>query len=233
MIRRTVADPKLLAALRGRARREGGTLTDLFVAGSMKALEEWNGARGTVPAAMMHALAVNQRRRAVSEGFQGNPMSMVTVPSREADRRTPDAALAHAVRTRAGKLAAGHDVALIRLAEAIRGPMSYVPPRVRGELTRRFVVRPLSLFITNPGILWPVVADGRVTGGMAITNVGGAEVTGFHLSVGGTEANPLAMILTTFRGALHVDCTVGRHRLTESEARGYLDVVLRRVAGFA
>jgi hypothetical protein len=239
MIRRTVDDPNLLAALRARARREGGTLTDLFVAGSMKALEEWNGARGKVPTAMVHALAVNQRRRTkAGGGFQGNPMSMVTVPSREGDRRTPDAALAHAVKTRAGKLAAGHDVALIRLAESMRAPMSYIPPRARGALTRSLVVRPLSLFITNPGILWPVVVGGRPTGETAITRIGGADVVGaevaaFHLSVGGTEANPLAMILTTFRGTLHVDCTVGRHRLREDEARGYLDLVLRRVFDYA
>jgi hypothetical protein len=41
------------------------------------------------------------------------------------------------------------------------------------------------------------------------------------------------MILTTFRGTLHVDCTVGRHRLREDEARGYLDLVLRRVFDYA
>ena len=233
MIRRVIEDPAELRAMRGRARRAGGSLSDLFLAGAMTALDQWNAARGAPPDAMVHGLAVSQRLRGRDDGaFRGNPVSMVTVPSARADRATPEAALRHAVATRTGKLAAGHDVALIEAADRFHALVGWMPLSFRRRLQRALMVRPLSLFITNPGILWPRVKDGRPTGETALAQAGDFELEDIHLSVGGTRVNPMAMILKTFRGRLYVACTVGRHLLREEEARAYADLVYRKVLGF-
>ena len=233
MIRRVIDDPVELRALRDRARHARGSLSDLFVAGSMMALDEWNTGRGAPPTVMVHGLAVSQRRRRAADGrFRGNPVSMVSVPSARADRATPEAALRHAVATRQGKLAAGHDVALIEAAHRFHALVGWMPLSLRGRLQRAAIVRPLSLFITNPGVLWPAAAGGRPTGETALVRAGDAELTDIHLSVGGTPTNPMAMILKTFRGRLHVSCTVGRHRLREQEARAHADLIYRKVLDF-
>ena len=231
IVRQVIDDPAEQEAIRRAAREAGGSVSDLFTAAMMGALDEWNASRGEPPTVMLHGMAVNQRlrRRYETDALRGNPMSMIGVPSDREHRRTPAETLAHVVETRTAKLAAGHDVALGILGEKLRGAVRWMPIGLRRRLLRKITVSPLSAFVTNPGILWPEIDGERLTGQTVIREVGGAEMVDVHLSVGTTERNGIALILITCLGRMFAIYTIGLHRVTEDDGCAFAASVLERV----
>ena len=118
MIRYYFDDPVLQKALRERARRDGGTFSDLCLAAAKLALQEWNEGRGKPPQVMHHWLAVNQRLRQArtQTSTQNNPLIAIDIPSLPADRKDAQALLRHVISHRVRMLDGGFDVALHRLA---------------------------------------------------------------------------------------------------------------------
>ena len=234
MVRYIMEDPATCLALRDRARREGGTVSDLALAASKLAIDEWNAGRNAPHEIMWHGLAVNQRlrRSAVETKGQGNPMSAVSIASNSYDRRDPSALLRMVIAMRKYKMEQGHDIALGRVSRAILTFGRYLPMSVRYNVIRHLMDMKITFFVTNLGVVWPKMVNGRPTGQTAITRVGEMELVDIHSNVGSTAKNPMGLILRTFRGRLYLIFAVGRHGVTDQDARDFSKLVVGKVLAY-
>lgn len=234
LVRHIIDDPALQKALRDRARAAGGTLTDLMVAGSKLAIDEWNQSRNAPHDIMIHGIAVNQRlRRDPAETKdQGNPMSGIGIPSNSGHRRDPEALLGYIIEQRKLRLALGHDLTLAQISRAIMRASHLLPPRLRRWALRPIIDMKLSHFITNLGLIWPQVENGKFTGDSAIRRVGELDLLNMYSCVGTTEKNPQVLILRSFLGRLYMDMSYGRWGVNEADAKAFSQLVYDKVIGY-
>lgn len=234
IVRTIIKDKKLQAAMRDRARREGGTLSDLLLASSKLALEQWNLEHGAPAQTMNHGLAVNQRlRRALTETEgQGNPMSAISIPSNPQERRDPVELLRYVVQTRKRKLAEGHDLALAAFVRKVLTVGRLLPFAVRYRWLRLILDRPISFFVTNLGVVWPVIENGRPTGETAVRQVGEMNLLDIHACVGSTETNPVGLIARTFLSRLYLVLVVGRHKINDQDAADFSRLLMRKITDY-
>ncbi|MBZ0271714.1 hypothetical protein K8I61_06735 [bacterium] len=234
MIRRIIGDERLQAAFRERARREGGTLSDLALAASKLALEEWNSARGAPPGVMAHGVAVNQRarRRATDTAGQGNPMSAIIVASNAGERGSATGLLRRVVGERIEQMDLGMDVRMARIAAGAMLLTRALPVKTRHAVLRPLFDMPGSFFLTNLGIVWPEIIDGKPTGETMLREAGGLELLEIHGSVGTTPNNALALILRTFRRRLYLTFAVGGHKINRADGQAFADLVVSKMLGY-
>ncbi len=228
LVRHIVDDPALQRAYRDRARRDGGSLSDLMLAAAVRALDEFNGARGADHEIMLTFLAVNQRlRRPVEEtAAQGNPMGAIAISSNSADRRDPEALLRHVIAERKRKMAAGYDYLLPWLGSRLIAASRLLPYGWRARALRPFFDARLSFGVTNLGVVLPRMVDGRPTGETAIREAGGMELVDVHTSVGATVKNSGGLILRTFLNRLYFVFPFSRHMTTDEDAEAFARLVL-------
>jgi hypothetical protein len=228
IVRHIIEDRALQQAFRERARRDGGSVTDLFLAASKKALDEFNGARGADHDIMLHGLAVNQRVRRPQEetAGQGNPMGGIGIGSNEAERRDPAALLRWVIAERKRKMAAGHDYWLSWFGRQLVAASRVLPLRARPRVLRPVFDIRISYFVTNLGVVLPRMENGRPTGETAIREAGRMELVDVHNSVGATEKNAGALILRTFLNRLYLVFPFGRHKVADADAEVFARLVV-------
>jgi len=234
MVRHIVEDPDLQRALRDRARRDGGSITDLFLAASKLAIEQWNLSRNALAGIMYHGLAVNQRLRQdrARTKAQGNPMSGISIPSDPADRRDPEALLRHVIERRKELIEQGFDIALSRIVHGIQRAGRVIPLSARYRWLRVILDAKSTFFVTNVGVVWPRIEGGRPTGETLIRRVGQMELLDVHASVGSTKNNFAALILRTFLGRLYVVLSLGRHRISDEDAKEFSKLVFDKAMDY-
>ena len=204
------------------------------MAASKLALDEFNSSRGTPPDVLYHCMAVNQRlRRPPSElAGQGNPVSVIGIPSNREDRKDPQALLRHVVACKQRKLAQGRDVVLGRVARDIMLASRVVPLSLRHRFLRAVAETKISFYVTNLGVVWPRIENGRPTGETIIRSVGGMDLLDIHTSVGTGKKNANAMFLRTFLDRLYLVFFVGRHKVEDRDADEFSALVVRKLLGY-
>lgn len=234
IIRYIIEDPALQKALRDRARKDGGSLTDLMVSGSKLAIAEWNESRNRPIEPLIHGVAVNQRRRRNLSDIkgQGNPMSAITIPSDAKDRSDPEKLLAHVIQQRKMRLALGYDVALSNMSIKLFAFSRLFPMSIRHSFVRIINDIKISHFITNLGVIWPEIENGRLTGRTAITNFGDMELLDIHSSVGTTGNNGAGLIIRSFLGRLYMVMVYGRYAVNDGDAKAFSQLVYNKVLSY-
>ena len=234
MVRHTIDDPLLQKALRDRVRKDGGTLTDLVVASSKLAIEQWNTERDAPADIMYHGIAVNQRLRqdASQTQGQGNPMSAVMIPSSKSERKDPESLLRYVIEQRKIKMSLGHDIALAKLSHVFLRASRIFPMSLRYRILRLIFDMPISHFITNLGVIWPRIVDGKITGETAIRTFGDLELLEMYSSVGSTKNNPQGMIMRTFLGKLYLDAIYGKWGVREQDAKDFSRLIYEKLVGY-
>jgi len=234
LVRHIIDDTALQKALRDRARKAGGTLTDLMVAGSKLAIEQWNQEHNAPYELMLHGIAVNQRLRRDPSETQGlgNPMSAIGIPSNPGHRRDPEFLLRYIIEQRKLRLALGHDITLAKITRFIMRASHLLPLDIRYRAIRPILDSKLTHFITNLGVIWPKTENGKFTGDSAIRQVGELELQGMYSCVGTTENNPQVLIVRSFLGRLYMDMSYGRWRVNEADAKGFSKLVYDKVLGY-
>ena len=234
IVRHIIGDSGLQQALRERARREDGTVTDLVMAASKLALDEFNTSRGAPPDILYHCLGVNQRLRQASSEVagQGNPVSLIGIPSDREDRKDPQGLLRHVVSCRTRKLAMGRDVAAGRVAHAVLRAGRVLPLNARYGLLRALLEMRISFYLANLGVVWPRIEDGRPTGETAVRRVGAMELVDIHSSVGTSRKNANALLLRTFLGRFYLVSLIGRHQVADRDAEEFSSLVVKKLMAY-
>jgi len=234
IVRKIIEDKNIQEALRERARKEGGSLTDLMICGSNLAIKKWNEKRGEPANIMYHGVAVNQRLRQSLKitKKQANPMSAITIPTGPEDRKDQDALLKYIINQRKEKLDKGLD---IRLAQITRGLLRIgrlLPVHIRYKVLRKVLDMKISHFVTNLGIVWPELKNGKPTGRTAVRTIGELELMDIHSSVGTTEKNPYVLIVRSFLGKLYMVMVYGKWAVNEDDAEEFSQLVYDNVINY-
>ncbi len=234
MIRHIITDLKEQKAFRTRARADGGSVTDLFMAASKLAMQEFNDSRNTSTEILTHGLAVNLRGRMSPSEIHamGNPMSAIILPTNRRERHDPQALLRLIVQRRMLMLHDGYDIAVNRVMQSISRKTRFLPSTYRYPLMRLVLDWPISFFLTNLGVVWPRMENGRPTGETAITHVGEMELVDVHSSVSPTKNNALAMILRTFLGRFYCVFAVGLNKISEKDAKEFSRLILGKARSY-
>ncbi len=234
MIRYYYDDPRMQKALRDRARRDGGTVSDLCLAAAKLALQEWNENHGRPPEIMHHLLTVNQRTRQAASRIanQTAPITGILIPSRPEERKDPQALLRHVIRYRRRVLDEGFDVAMQRLSSMTIKAGRILPVNIRYQVLRPLMDYRISFSLSNVGVVWPRIENGKPTGQTAIYQIGDMEILDIHASIGNTDGNPLAMTLRTFRERLSFIFSVSLNRISEEDAQAFCKQVVTRVMSY-
>jgi hypothetical protein len=230
IVRHVIDDCALQQAWRDRARRDGGSLSDLFIAASKCALEEFNAARGGDHEIMVHGLAVNQRLRRTREetAGQGVPLGAISVASNSADRRDPESLLRRVIAERKRKMAGGHDYWLSWFGRQLIGMSRALPLGVRWPALRPFFDIRISFMVTNLGVVWPRMENGRPTGETSIREAGRMQLVDLHNSVGTSQKNGGTLILRTFLDRLYLVFPFDRHKIADADAEEFARLVVHR-----
>ncbi len=230
VVRLLVEDRAVQRALRDRARREGGSMTDIFVAAAKRALDDFNAARGGGGGGeiMFFALPVNQRlRRPRAEtAAQSNPLGAVTIMSNADDRRDPAALLRWVISERKRKLTGGYDYWLTWLGRKSIAASAILPLGPRSRALRALMGFRVTLAVTNLGVVWPRIENGRPTGETAIRQVGRMELLDVHNNTAQPKTNGGALVLRTFLDRLYLVFQFGRHQIGDADAEEYGRLVL-------
>lgn len=234
MIRHVCDDPILQKALRERARKDGGTLSDLCLAAAKLVLQEWNTQRGKPPGLMHHWMAVNQRLRQTQSltAVQNNPLIAINIPSLPPNRQDPQTLLRHVIDRRTMILREGFDVSVQHITHNMLKAGRIIPIPLRYRLLRLIMDHPMSFFLSNIGVVWPRMENGRPTGETAIRHVGNMEILDVHTSIGATYNNPMALFLRTFQGRLSFVFAVNRHRISDADAKAFSGRIVDRVMAY-
>lgn len=222
-VRAPVVDGATTMDLRRRARSCGSSMTDLAVAAAMRAIHAWNTGHDTSSLVQRVHLPVNQRGRSGDE--DPNALSLIAVGCRRDDVEDREELLRSVTRQRLDALDDGIDLALARLGKRLM-PLAGLdlPQRDRrGPLSRA------TCTVTNPGILWPETAHGRLTGETALTGVGGLEVVDTMTVFDGDTGS---LRLTTFRGLLRLDVAANAAVMNSAEVAALGEMIHGELLGF-
>jgi hypothetical protein len=228
VVRCVIDDPALQKAWRDRARRDGGSVADLFLAASKLALDAFNEARGADHEIMLHGLAVNQRLRQRPEESAGqtNSLGGIGISSNAADRRDPAVLLQRVIAERKRKLDSGYDFLIGATGRWVSAVGRILPLAIRGRALRPLIDMRLSFVVTNLGVVWPRMENGRPTGETAICEAGRMRLLDVHNSTGSPRGSGGTLILRTFLDRLYLVFSFGRDKATDEDARAYARLVL-------
>ncbi len=126
----------------------------------------------------------------------------------------------------------GFDVALHRLANGIMRAGRIMPISIRYPAVRLIMDHKLSFFLSNLGVVWPRIENGKPTGETAIRYVGDMEFVDVLSSIGAMFNNPIGLILRTFQGRLCFTFTIGRHRISDGDAQAFTRLVVDKVMSY-
>ena len=233
-VHREITDEKLMTALRKRAKAAGGGLSDLIIAAGNLAIDEWNDARGVASDIFLSGLAVNQRGRRADEEIADicNPMGLLPIVNKRSERTSSEAVLADIVSKRVDGLSRGLDVLLMRDVHRIMRVAQFMPFERRQKLLHPLLALPTSFFLSNAGIIWPEIKNGRFTGDSAIREVGDLEITDIHLSLGGVRTTPMGTVTQTFRKKFYFEYVADLSQMSRANVEEFHELIMRKLTDF-
>jgi hypothetical protein len=156
-------------------------------------------------------------------------MSGLTIPSSPAERSNAEALLRYVIKERTQRMDLGYDIALSVISRRFLRVGKLLPLRWRYPLLRLVFDIKISHFVTNLGIVWPKIENGKPTGETAIENIGDLELTDIYSCVGPTEKNPQGLILRTLKSKLYMINSFGRWSVNDEDARAFSQLIYDKV----
>lgn len=227
-------DVETTARLRRRARSLDATMTDLLVAGALRAVVAWNDGGRDSGDVVRVALAVSLA--AAIGGSGSNELSSVLVGASLDEIAEPDELVRSLAAQRTAAIGANLHLATYRLATSMERVRSVTPLRHLTRALERSVRTSrlgASLLFSNVGILWPEVVDGRPTGRSVLREAGGMRLCDVvfvsNVGVGGG----LLLTAMTFDGTVRVTVAGNAARISSDELRRFASTAQSEVLALA
>ena len=229
-----IDDKSLLDGMIARARRNEATLSDLFCASISRTISAWDRERGAKPDRIRGFLAVNVRHKIPAMKNASMALAGLNITTRAPADRDLDDVIAQVRTQRTSQLARGFDVAFHKFAEIVGRALRFFPKRIRDALVRNGLRSRYTFMLSNVGVLWPVVENGRPTGDSALISAGGLEIEDFYSCPSMTPDVGMVIVVLTHARRLFVSYACDRCRHNEQEARELAERLtddLKRAAG--
>ena len=221
-----VLEPDEVAKVRAASKRCGCTVNDLLCATGAVAVERWVEEAGGEADRVTVWIATNLRGRMGPREEATNQASAVAVSTEPGDRRDLRSLAALVRRERARQMDEGYDVAnflaLIQLVHASR----LFPFAWRRGVLRRMMEQPCSILLSNMGVLWPEVKDGRLTGRSYLERAGNLDVLGIDMNFSVARHEGYGFVIHTFRERLQFNFSILTEMMPAAQAERFLDLYI-------
>ena len=224
--RAVFAEPEVVRGFRKVAARQEATVTDVLLASIARTIGAWDRERGSARDIVRAMLAVNMRQRTAMDEAEGMRLSALFLRAERPERMDGGAAIRHFRDARKLRLARGADVALYEMLEFVSRVAVRVPVRFRAPLFRRLYEVPTTFVLSNIGVMWPRIVDGKPTGESSLTRAGNVEIDDVHSCPSGSPAIGLTVIARSLGGKLFVNFSCDRWRFTRPEAAALTDRIV-------
>jgi hypothetical protein len=215
---RGVFEGETLRGIKAYCRRHDATLVDVLLAAIFRTIGAWDREHGHRRDMLTALLAVNVRNRVPALKDQSFSMSGLGLLL----RRPEDVPLSDLVvrlrNERMRQLDSGRDVAALALLHAVYQVAAVLPVRARAVIIRAVTAFPTTFVLSNIGIMWPEVRDGKLTGRSAFTRAGEFELDDIHACPSLTPNVGMGIVSRTLGDRLFVNYTTDRSRFRPDEA---------------
>ena len=230
---RAIFDPTGPAGMKAVAKRNDATLGDVIGASIARSIGAWDREHGLKEEKIRALLAVNVRNRLPLGASVGVALSGIMVRVQRPDRLSLDEAVRVFRDTRKDQLARGVDIAYHKMLETLSSSMRVLPVSVRGAVVRRILALPVTFILSNIGVMWPKVVDGRLTGESAVTRAGKIEIDDIHSCPSMSPDVGMGVITRTLGGRFFINYSCDRLRFQKGEARELTDRITAGLAAMA
>jgi len=224
-------DPEEMKRLRKTSKRLGCSVGDLLLAVSAVAVERWVEKEGASADLVSVWTVTNLRDRLGVGPLAANQSSAVMIYTDPEDRRDLARLVSMVTAERKRQLAEGCDIAnFLALIHLIRFWRRF-PLRMRRGPVRRILERPCSFVVSNLGLLWPEMKDGRPTGRSFLERAGNLEVMGVDYDFSILRHIGCGFVVHTFRGWLQFNFGILTDLMDRGEAESFLDSYVELLRG--
>jgi hypothetical protein len=215
---RGVFDAETLRGIKNYCRRHDATMVDALLAVILRTIGAWDREHGLEQEWIHAALAVNVRNRFAALKEQSFGMSGLGLFYRRPEEARLDDLVGRLRDERARLLDLGVDVSMIRMLAAVFQVLGVLPPRARAAIIRSVVTFPTTFVLSNVGIMWPEVRDGKLTGRSAFTRAGDFELDDIHACPSLTPDVGMGIVTRTMGDRLYINYNTDRSRFRPEEA---------------
>ena len=233
---RAIFDGETLRGIKNHCRKHDATLVDVLLPVIFRTIGAWDREHGIAQDLIRAFLSVNTRSRIPALREQSMGMSGIRLLYRRPEEIPFDDLVGRLRDERVRQLDAGVDVAMINLLTAIFKVLGLLPVRVRAAIVRNVLAFPVTFVLSNVGIMWPEVRDGKLTGRSSFTRVGDFEVDDLHACPSLIPDVGMGIVTRTLGDRLFINYTTDRRRFHEEEAddlTSRISEAIRSVGRFA
>lgn len=232
-LHRTIVSDEAKRGIKSLAKRNGATFGDVLNASITRSIAAWDRERGQGGKKVRALLAVNVRNRISSVKNADMALSGLNITLAGADRMDIDDVVRHFRDERTRQLDEGVDVALFKMLEFVAKSGQNLPLNLRGPFMRKLISAPVTYILSNIGVMWPGVENGRPTGRSAFTVMGGVEIDDVHSCPSMALDVGMGVIARTLGDKLFINCTCDRWHFTKDEAKAVTDRVFEGLESLA
>jgi len=218
------------AALTAQAATNRISVVDLLSAASALAVDQWNKARGVVSGFLSLTVTVNARGR--FQGFQTpNNSSAIFIGSLPSERKDTAAFARSLALGRIKQFRKQLDLKLMRNIEKTVNALRIFPFGIRRRIMH-FVVNMhrYSAGITQVGIVWPKMVNGKPTADTNVTKAAALTVAEVHgIAYKLHSSTHLLLVAYGFRNHLHLVLACSGSLFTRAEAQSFMDLIMENL----
>lgn len=215
--RASFGDPEFMAGAKAVAKHNEATLGDVFAATISRTIAAWDRDYGLDKDKIRALLAANIRNRMPK--FEGGvALSGLMININSPDRLDLDTVVRHFRDNRIDQMNRGVDIAYHNMLTTLAKSMRWLPLNVRGKFASGFLSIPVTFILSNMGVMWPEIKNGKPTGRSAFTRVGGFEIDDVHSSVSLSPDVGMGMMCRTLGDKFFINFCFDRLRFNRQEA---------------
>lgn len=205
-----------------RARTIGTTVNDLLSLSVIRAIDE---VLGMPEGTLSLWIPVNVRSIVKSLKYMSNVTTSINIDLIKSERRDPRRMMERFVSQRKHLLDVGRDYVFLRTLEKLLALSHLMPVRMRKPRLKKLFSQPMTIGVSNMGILWPKIVDGKLTPYTFLENPGGLDILGYDLNFSVDDAVGHGMVAYTFNGRLHVRFSVLNQCMEPEQADSFAALV--------
>ena len=227
-VRAVINDPKLLEGMFARAKRHQATVNDLLLACSRKAITKWNMEHDVGHDKMRFMLisSLTGRRDQSVEG-SGAAVSGLNLISGGHSHVPLDTLIEWFRDVRKFQFKHGYDLQLNNLINKFLSAYRVLPFTARKRLATLMVEgTPITFYVSNVGLVWPKIVDGKKTLESEITGAGDFVIDDIHSSASIARDMGIGLTVRTHNHRFYMNFVMDRFRFHKHEAEQLRDRIV-------
>jgi len=205
-----------------KAKAMGITFNDLLCTEMSKALDVLMDRPGGTQSIWV---VVNTRSRTSRLLETGNNAATINIELPPRARKDPETLVREFTAQRKKKLATGRDVANLVMLQKLMRTMQYVPIEKRKNIMKKIMERPRTLNVSNMGIRFPKIVNGKITSDTYLEYAGDLELIALRTYFSVSYSQGQAFGCGTFRRRLGLRISAFEETIDIETAEKYLELV--------